>query len=298
MNQEKQKKLYWHHFIAGLVGGFISVTVCHPLEVARSRLNLQNATKSVNKYQGFINTLCVIYKEEGLAGYYKGYRATAVANPIFHSLFFPLYKWNKEILENSYGICGFQNHLMATIITGFVCDLITNPLWLIRTRMQTQYLHDHNHPKYTSVFRGLITLYKEEGFLALYKGLGATVLGLSHVAVQFPIYERLKQNYTDKNGQLLPVDILKASILSKSIAVLVTYPHVVIRTRLHDNKTVYKNGLRSRVRIIDICRVIYEQDSIGGFYKGLIPDLIRVLPTNSITFLVYELFSQYLGKHF
>ncbi|CAK75879.1 unnamed protein product (macronuclear) [Paramecium tetraurelia] len=298
MNKESQSKIYWHHFIAGLVGGFISVTVCHPLEVARSRLNLQNATKSVNKYQGFINSLYVIYKEEGFAGYYKGYRATAIANPIFHSLFFPLYKWNKKTLEISYGISGFQNHLLATIITGLVCDLITNPLWLIRTRMQTQYLHDQNNAKYTSVFRGLITLQKEEGFLALYKGLGATVLGLSHVAVQFPIYERLKQNYTDKNGQLLPTDILKASILSKSMAVLVTYPHVVIRTRLHDNKTVYKSGLRSRVRIIDICRVIYEQDSIGGFYKGLIPDLIRVLPTNSITFLVYELFSQYLGKHF
>lgn len=29
-----------HHFIAGLTGSIISVTTCHPLEVARSRLNL------------------------------------------------------------------------------------------------------------------------------------------------------------------------------------------------------------------------------------------------------------------
>lgn len=33
---------------------------------------------------------------------------------------------------------------------------------------------------------------KEEGFLALYKGLGASVIGLSHVAIYFPIYENLK----------------------------------------------------------------------------------------------------------
>ncbi|CAD8067703.1 unnamed protein product [Paramecium sonneborni] len=298
MNQDKQRNLYWNHFIAGLVGGFISVTVCHPLEVARSRLNLQNATKSVNKYSGFLNTLYVIFKEEGFYGYYKGYRATAIANPLFHSLFFPIYKWNKEILEIKYQISGFYNHAIATVLTGFLCDLITNPLWLIRTRMQTEYLHDHNHIKYKSVFGGLFTMYKEEGFFALYKGLGATVIGLSHVAVQFPIYEKLKADYIDEYGQLSPIDILKASILSKSIAVIATYPHVVIRTRLHDNKTIYKNGLGSRIRIIDICKAIYEQDSIKGFYKGLIPDLIRVLPSNSITFLVYELFSKYLVQKF
>ena len=107
-----------------------------------------------------------------------------------------------------------------------------------------------------------------------------------------------------EDGQLSPIDILKASILSKcniirlninlAIAVVATYPHVVIRTRLHDNKTIYKNGFSSRIRIINICKAIYEQDSIKGFYKGLIPDLIRVLPSNSITFLAYELFSKYI----
>ncbi|CAK65912.1 unnamed protein product (macronuclear) [Paramecium tetraurelia] len=43
----------------------------------------------------------------------------------------------------------------------------------------------------------------------------------------------------------------------------------------------------------------YEQDSIKGFYQMVsIPDLIRVLPSNSITFLVYELFSKSLVQKF
>ncbi|CAK65913.1 unnamed protein product (macronuclear) [Paramecium tetraurelia] len=205
MNLDKQRNLYWNHFIAGLIGGFISVTVCHPLEVARSRLNLQNATKSVNKYSGFLNTLYVIFKEEGFSGYYKGYRATAIANPLFHSLFFPLYKWNKEILEIKYKIYGFYNHAAATVLTGFLCDLITNPLWvyfqfkckqLIRTRMQTQYLHDHNNAKYKSVFGGLLTMYKEVYFKLLILGRilciiqGVWVLqfqGCLTLLIQFPI---------------------------------------------------------------------------------------------------------------
>lgn len=59
-----------------------------------------------------------------------GYRATAIANPLFHSLFFPLYKWNKETMQSQFGLYGFQNHITATVITGFLCDLITNPLWV------------------------------------------------------------------------------------------------------------------------------------------------------------------------
>eukprot|EP01033_Poteriospumella_lacustris_P008756 gene8756-6294_t len=39
-----------------------------------------------------------------------------------------------------------------------------------------------------STFRMMSTIYKEEGFIALYKGLAASMLGLSHVAIQFPLY--------------------------------------------------------------------------------------------------------------
>ena len=50
----------------------LSVTVCHPLEVVRTRLNLQNATASKDKYKGFINAFKLIWKEEGWHGFYRG----------------------------------------------------------------------------------------------------------------------------------------------------------------------------------------------------------------------------------
>jgi len=43
-----------------------------------------------------------------------------------------------------------------------------------------------------------------------------------------------------------------------------------------------------RLKVVNLIRSIYRQEGIKGFYMGLRVDLIRVLPANSITFVVYE----------
>lgn len=67
-----QSKRPRNDFISGLFASTLSVTVCHPLEVVRTRMNLQNATSSQKKYNGFIDGLKKIFHEEGFHGYYKG----------------------------------------------------------------------------------------------------------------------------------------------------------------------------------------------------------------------------------
>ena len=65
---------------------------------------------------------------------------------------------------------------------------------------------------------------------------------MSHVAVQFPLYEKAKSiaaslhDSTD-NASLTPSAILVCSSLSKMVASIVTYPHEVLRTRLQIKKT-------------------------------------------------------------
>ena len=84
-------------------------------------------------------------------------------------------------------------------------------------------------------------MYKTEGLLSFYSGLTPALLGLSHVAVQFPAYEFLKTKFTghgmgmssaDAEGKSQWVGVLFATVLSKIVASSATYPHEVIRTRL------------------------------------------------------------------
>lgn len=82
--------------------------------------------------------------------------------------------------------------------------------------------------------------------MALYKGYGASVLASSHVAVQFPVFEAIKEAmlgvHMEAGGagggeramdrELYAYEIIIASAVSKTIASCFTYPSEVIRARL------------------------------------------------------------------
>ena len=105
----------------------------------------------------------------------------------------------------------------------------------------------HYHPwHYKSTWDAARKMYTTEGILSFYSGLTPALLGLTHVAVQFPAYEFLKVRFTGRAmGASAPegeddkghwFGILSASILSKILASSATYPHEVIRTRLQTQR--------------------------------------------------------------
>lgn len=156
-----------------------------------------------------------------------------------------------------------------------------------------------------------MTIAREEGFRGFYKGLGPSLIGISHVAVQFPLYEKLKvvfRKYTTSNRAkknrkktnhrtlLCGIDvdrdissgsssILLASALSKMAASLATYPHEVIRTRLQNQtKKPYKyKGILHAIELMS------KEEGIRGFYKGLSTNLVRTVPSSAMTILTYEI---------
>ncbi|CAM9327682.1 unnamed protein product, partial [Heterosigma akashiwo] len=63
--------------------------------------------------------------------------------PLFWGIYFPCYEKVKRRLVKM-GI-GDKNsasvHLVAAVSAGFAADVVTNPMWVVRTRLQTQFLH-------------------------------------------------------------------------------------------------------------------------------------------------------------
>lgn len=173
--------------------------------------------------------------------------------------------------------------------------LIFNPIWLIKTRLSIQGANP-TAKQYKGFVDALITIPKEEGIRGLYRGMVPALFLTSHGAIQFSVYEMMKKLYekhynqsqsqsqtqTQQSKQPAIVSIVSGG-LSKIIAATITYPYQVIKSRLqHRENLNHYNGT------IDCFLKIWRNEGIIGYFRGVVPNALKVAPSAAITFLVYE----------
>ena len=92
-----------------------------------------------------------------------------------------------------------------------------------------------------SLYRIMRDIAQKEGFFALYKGIWASLIGIVHPLVFFPMYEMMKiwmlKNWEKEGADKLSSSYVAAStIICKFTASAVSYPHEVLRSRIqYDN---------------------------------------------------------------
>lgn len=155
-------------------------------------------------------------------------------------------------------------------------------------------------------------IYRQEGFSGFYRGLLPSLLGVTHVCIQFPLYEHFKAlNSTSQlvrftflltffletaDGSDLPKStILLCSSSSKMLASSITYPHEVVRTRLQvrpSSSSAPVSTIQGPLRFFDeirqTCTNIYSESGFKGFYRGFSVNLVRTVPASALTILTYE----------
>lgn len=249
---------------AGAAGGFMSGIVTCPLDVIKTKLQAQGGFRAVAQdlppqaaiYKGMLGTGRVILKEEGIRGLYRGLGPIILGYLPTWAVWFTVYGKSREYL-NSKNYSEFSSNFWSSIIAGSSSTICTNPIWVVKTRLMSQVsataTSNSTRPpwNYDNTLDAFRKMYKTEGFLSFYSGLTPALLGLTHVAVQFPAYEFLKTKFTgrgmgiqsEKSTESQWVGVLSASVLSKIMASSATYPHEVIRTRLQtQQRQVNGNG--------------------------------------------------------
>ena len=179
-----------------------------------------------------------------------------------------------------------RDHLiMGDRIKGALTAICTNPIWVIKTRMLST---SSTHPgAYTSILDGTKQIIRSEGLRGFYRGLLPSLFGVSHGALQFMAYEQLKiyrvNSMSEKQKELGAVDYLLLSGLAKVFAGGITYPYQVVRARLqmYDADSAYRSAR-------DVVGQLWRKEGVAGYYKGLGANLLRVMPSTWVTFLVYE----------
>ncbi|KAF7493721.1 Mitochondrial folate transporter/carrier [Sarcoptes scabiei] len=293
------RNVKFEHLVAGVSGGVASTLALHPLDLLKIRLAVNSGQVIANRpqYSGLINAISTTFKQEGPRGFYRGVIPNcwgAGASWGFYFLFYNAIKSHMSNHDPTINLHATQ-HIIAASESGILTLLLTNPIWVVKTRFCLQF-GDSNKSKssqsssvklnsngqaYTGMLQALKKIYAEEGILGLYRGFVPGVFGVSHGALQFMAYEEMKKYYYQP--------YFTCAVSSKLFAVLITYPYQVIRARLQDRCGNF-NGA------IDVITKTWSLEGTKGFYKGLVPNLLRVTPACAITLVVYENISHFLAQ--
>lgn len=306
----------WVHFVAGGMGGMAGAIFTCPLDVVKTRLQSSvyrqdylSKTHHTNIFrQGgqHLKETCSIlhnvYKAEGMRALFKGLGPNLVGVIPARSINFFTYGLSKDFISRNFFQCQEHSfvHLMAGITAGFVTSTATNPIWLVKTRLQLDKAHSR---AYKNSFDCLKKITQNEGIKGLYKGLTASYLGSIESTLQWVLYEQMKLFIHRRS--LLVAESGKvrtswdeffewgarsgAAGAAKFLASILTYPHEVMRTRLR--QAPMENGKPKYQGLVQCFKLIVKEEGFLSMYGGLTPHLMRTVPNSIIMFGTWEIFT-------
>lgn len=160
----------------GASAGATEAFVVVPFELVKIRL--QDRAQA-GKYNGMVDCVAKIIKEEGPLAMYNGLESTLWRHILWNSGYFGVIFQIKELLPKAKGK-GQQvrNDLVAGAAGGTVGTILNTPMDVVKSRIQNSPKVKGSVPKYNWAWPALGTVMKEEGFAALYKGFLPKVLRL------------------------------------------------------------------------------------------------------------------------
>uniref|UniRef100_A0AAV2J4Z8 Solute carrier family 25 member 36 n=2 Tax=Knipowitschia caucasica TaxID=637954 RepID=A0AAV2J4Z8_KNICA len=174
---------------------------------------------------------------------------------------------------------------------GFTAITATNPIWLIKTRLQ---LDARNRgERQMNAFECVRRVYRADGCRGFYRGMSASYAGISETVIHFVIYESIKRKLLEAKAPPMDDDedsskdasdfvgMMLAAATSKTCATTLAYPHEVIRTRLREEGTKYLSFFQTLT-------TVPKEEGYRALYRGLTPHLVRQIPNTAIMMCTYE----------
>ncbi|KAI2623357.1 mitochondrial carrier [Hypoxylon sp. NC1633] len=296
--------------VAGLSAGSIATLVVHPLDIVKTRMQIHQRNTATSQQlpttMSLIRTLT--QTPHPVASLYRGLTPNLLGNASSWAFFF-FFKARAErailtLKPLPDASLTPQDYFVASGVAGIFTQVLTNPIWVMKTRMLSS--DRASAGAYPSMWVGAAHLLRNEGWRGFYRGLGISLFGVAHGAVQFAVYDPLRKMYLTRRsspqvrqgpgGQAQQKLSTEATLLISSVAKLVagavTYPYQVIRSRLqnYDAEARFGRGIRG------VVIRTWRDEGLQGFYRGIVPGVVRVLPATWVTFLVYENVKFYLPQ--
>jgi len=263
------------NLVAGGVAGGLAKTVIAPLD--RSKIFFQtNETKNY-RFRYALRWLRHGYRTDGFLSLWRGNTATLARIVPYSAINFMSFEQYKRLLGvGKPGSPGYRRFLAGSL-AGTTGQLLTYPLDRARAVMAVT-----PGKEYRNLFVVFIKIFRKEGFLALYRGLTPTLLGvIPYAGTSFYTYETLKQAAIKRKGgdethPMLPspLERLAAGAVAGLLGQTASYPLDIVRRRMQTASQLGKGDKYKSV--VGTLMTVYRNEGIfRGLYKGLSMNLIK-----------------------
>ncbi|KAL5351930.1 hypothetical protein ACLOAV_003792 [Pseudogymnoascus australis] len=252
-----------------------------------------------------VHILFSIHRYEGWRGLFRGLGPNLVGVVPASAVKFYTYGTSKNLLSHlNGGREAIWIHMVAAATAGIATSTITNPIWMVKTRLQLDKSAAESagylpHKRYKNSIDCVMQIMRHEGVKGFYRGLTASYLGVAESTLHWVLYEQvkvlirlreerlvMKGENSDWDGLVKWVYQAGAAGGTKLFAAIAAYPHEVVRTRLRAAPT--HNGLQKYTGLYQCFRLVWREEGLAALYGGLTAHVLRVVPATAIIFGVYE----------
>ncbi|GMF09767.1 unnamed protein product [Phytophthora lilii] len=283
--------------VLGGIANTLATAVTNPIDVVKVRLQLQAlepvaaAAGAQTRYLGFGHGLKTIWKEEGFAGWAKGWQASLLREFIYSGIRFGMYDVVKETFEDKVfhvsdderATSPLYIKLLAGATTGGIGSALVNPMDLVKVRMQADRTGARYHNNFTFACR---QIYQQEGLVeGFYRGVAATTFrAMALTAAQLPSYDHMKHTLLTQTSLEEGVTVhMISSMFAGLMAATASSPMDVMKTQIQNEAKSGGSNVLGRAFM-----QVLRTEGVRGFFKGWLPNWLRLGPHTIISLMVYE----------
>ncbi|XP_030068736.1 solute carrier family 25 member 48 isoform X1 [Microcaecilia unicolor] len=287
-------------FVAGWIGGITSVMVGHPLDTVKTRLQVGKG------YGSTLNCICTVYRNESVAGFFKGMSFPLASIAFYNSVVFGVFSNTQRLIsqhryENPNHAPALSDLVVASMVAGLISVGIGGPVDLVKIRLQMQTqsqlaenitvghrpLGFYEQPAYRGPVHCLSTILQREGFTGIYRGANAMLLrDVPGYCLYFIPYTFLCQWSTpDGRSTANAYSVWMAGGIAGAISWGTATPMDVVKSRLQADGVHFKKYKG----VADCISQSYQNEGLKVFFRGITVNAVRGFPTSAAMFLAYEL---------
>ncbi|KAF7625085.1 mitochondrial carrier domain-containing protein [Aspergillus flavus] len=311
------------YFIAGGIAGAVSRTATAPLDRLKVYLIAQTGAKSAavcaakdgaplraagNASKSLADAVKELWRAGGIRSLFAGNGLNVLKVMPESAIKFGAYESAKRAFARLEGHndpkqLAPTSQFLSGGCGGMVAQCFVYPLDTLKFRMQCETVEGglKGNKLIAATARKVLN---KHGILGFFRGLPLGLVGMfPYAAIDLTTFEYLKRGLLARKARLhhcheddVPLNNFTTGAIgaiSGGFSASVVYPLNVLRTRLQAQGTILHPATYNSIG--DVARKTIQTEGFRGLYKGITPNLMKVAPAVSISYVVYENSKRMLG---